>query len=124
MSGASPSPGVSSTAPPGGAFHRVREFWERISEGRQLDDLWSQFAADARAGYGFYGKDVDWDAIQKLPRWRSEERRVGKECRLGWSPGHLEENEGDSGLGTAVVMHVLGCLDTIGAGCSMLGTTD
>src|SRR2546429_3746643 len=70
MSGASPSPGVSSTAPPGGAFHRVREFWERISEGRQLDDLWSQFAADARAGYGFYGKDVDWDAIQKLPRWR------------------------------------------------------
>src|SRR5947209_3685930 len=70
MSGASPSPGVSSTAPPGGAFHRVREFWERISEGRQLDDLWLQFAADARAGYGFYGKDVDWDAIQKLPRWR------------------------------------------------------
>src|SRR5437667_3632471 len=70
MSGASPSPGVSSTAPPGGAFHRWREFWERISEGRQLDDLWSQFAADARAGYGFYGKDVDWDAIQKLPRWR------------------------------------------------------
>src|SRR2546429_616660 len=52
MSGASPSPGVSSTAPPGGAFHRVREFWERISEGRQLDDLWLQFAADARAGYG------------------------------------------------------------------------
>ena len=67
---ASPSPGVSSTAPPGGTFHRVHEFWERISEGRQLDDLWSQFAADARASYGFYGKDVDWEAIQKLPRWR------------------------------------------------------
>ena len=67
---ASPSPGVSSTAPPGGTFHRVREFWERVSEGRQLDDLWSQFAADARASYGFYGKDVDWEAIQKLPRWR------------------------------------------------------
>ncbi len=67
---ASPSPGVSSTAPPGGAFHRVREFWERVSEGRQLDDLWSQFAADARASYGLYGKDVDWEAIQRLPRWR------------------------------------------------------
>jgi phosphoserine phosphatase RsbU/P len=67
---ASPSPGVSSTAPPAGTFHRVREFWERVSEGRQLDDLWSQFAADARASYGFYGKDVDWEAIQKLPRWR------------------------------------------------------
>src|SRR5215470_4160782 len=66
---ASPSPGVSSTAPPRGTFHRVREFWERVSEGRQLDDLWAQFAADARASYGFYGRDVDWEAIQKLPKW-------------------------------------------------------
>lgn len=40
-----------------------------MSEGRQLDDLWSQFAADARASYGFYGKDVDWEEIQKLPKW-------------------------------------------------------
>ncbi|HKW33628.1 MAG TPA: PP2C family protein-serine/threonine phosphatase [Candidatus Acidoferrum sp.] len=65
----SPSPGVSSSAPAGGATNRVREFWQRVSEGRQLDDLWSQFAADARASYGFYGKDVDWEEIQKLPRW-------------------------------------------------------
>jgi phosphoserine phosphatase RsbU/P len=49
---------------------RVRSFWQRVSEGRQLDDLWTQFAADARAGYGFYGRDVDWEEIQKLPRWR------------------------------------------------------
>jgi sigma-B regulation protein RsbU (phosphoserine phosphatase) len=49
---------------------RVRDFWQRVSEGRQLDDLWTQFAADARASYGFYGRDVDWEEIQKLPRWR------------------------------------------------------
>ncbi|HEX4545346.1 MAG TPA: PP2C family protein-serine/threonine phosphatase [Candidatus Acidoferrum sp.] len=49
---------------------RVRNFWQRVSEGRQIDDLWSQFAADARASYGFYGHDVDWDEIRKLPRWR------------------------------------------------------
>jgi serine phosphatase RsbU (regulator of sigma subunit) len=49
---------------------RVRNFWQRVSEGRQLDDLWTQFAADARASYGFYGRDVDWEEIQKLPRWR------------------------------------------------------
>jgi phosphoserine phosphatase RsbU/P len=66
---ASPSPGVSPQAPPGGAANRVRQFWQRVSEGRQLDDLWSQFAADARASYGFYGKDVDWEEIQRLPRW-------------------------------------------------------
>jgi phosphoserine phosphatase RsbU/P len=49
---------------------RVRNFWQRVSEGRQIDDLWTQFAADARASYGFYGRDVDWDEIKKLPTWR------------------------------------------------------
>ncbi len=49
---------------------RLRHFWQRVSEGRQIDDLWSQFASDARSSYGFYGRDVDWEEIQKLPRWR------------------------------------------------------
>jgi serine phosphatase RsbU (regulator of sigma subunit) len=48
----------------------VRNFWQRVSEGRELDDLWSQFTADARSSYGFYGRDVDWEEIHKLPRWR------------------------------------------------------
>ncbi len=51
-------------------LERMRYFWQRVSEGRQIDDLWSQFAADARASYGFYGRDVDWEKIQQLPRWR------------------------------------------------------
>src|SRR6202011_3391313 len=38
--------------------------------GRQIEDLWSQFAADARASYGFYGSDIDWDEIKNLPPWR------------------------------------------------------
>ena len=63
---APPQPGVS---PLLRGADRLRQFWQRVSEGRQLDDLWSQFAADARASYGFYGKDVDWEEIQKLPRW-------------------------------------------------------
>jgi serine phosphatase RsbU (regulator of sigma subunit) len=64
------TPGVSSSGPAASGADRVRHFWQRVSEGRQLDDLWSQFAADARASYGFYGKDVDWEEIHKLPRWR------------------------------------------------------
>jgi len=48
----------------------VQNFWQRVSEGRQIDDLWTQFAADARASYGFYGSDIDWEEIKKLPRWR------------------------------------------------------
>jgi sigma-B regulation protein RsbU (phosphoserine phosphatase) len=49
---------------------RVRQFWQRVSEGRQIDDLWTQFVADARSSYGFYDRDVDWEEIHKLPRWR------------------------------------------------------
>src|SRR5207249_12019312 len=66
---APPTPGVSSAPPRLHGMDRVRQFWQRVSEGRQLDDLWSQFAADARASYGFYGKDVDWEGIQTLARW-------------------------------------------------------
>jgi phosphoserine phosphatase RsbU/P len=48
----------------------LREFWQRVSEGRDVEDLWHQFAADAQSSYGFYGKDVDWEQIDKLPLWR------------------------------------------------------
>jgi sigma-B regulation protein RsbU (phosphoserine phosphatase) len=37
---------------------RLRHFWQRISEGRQIDELWSHFTADARASYGFYMKEA------------------------------------------------------------------
>jgi serine phosphatase RsbU (regulator of sigma subunit) len=63
-------PGVSSPPPRLHGVDRLRHFWQRVSEGRQIDDLWSQFAADARSSYGFYDRDVDWDEINKLPRWR------------------------------------------------------
>ena len=56
---------MSPVAPPSGTGGRVHSggklhnFWQRISEGRQLDELWSQFTADARASYGFYIKETD-----------------------------------------------------------------
>src|SRR5437016_13906415 len=33
---------------------RLRNCWQRVSEGRQIDDLWSQFAADAHSSYDYY----------------------------------------------------------------------
>src|SRR5881227_3137182 len=66
---ASPTPGVSSATLRLHGMDRLRHFWQRVSEGRQLDDLWSQFAADARSSYGFYDRDVDWEEIHKLPPW-------------------------------------------------------
>jgi serine phosphatase RsbU (regulator of sigma subunit) len=62
------APGAPSARP--SLIGRVQNFWHRVSEGRAIDDLWFQFAADARSSYGFYGKDVDWNEIHKLPRWR------------------------------------------------------
>jgi len=65
-----PIPGVSSSPPRLHGMDRLRQFWQRVSEGRQIDDLWTQFVADARSSYGFYDRDVDWEEIHKLPRWR------------------------------------------------------
>jgi phosphoserine phosphatase RsbU/P len=67
---APPIPVAPPARPRVGLVDRVRHFWQRVSEGREIDDLWSQFVADARASYGFYDRDVDWEEIQKLPRWR------------------------------------------------------
>src|SRR5260370_24016801 len=65
-----PIPGVSSSPPRLHGMDRLRHFWQRVSEGRQIDDLWTQFVADARSSYGFYDRDVDWEEIHRLPRWR------------------------------------------------------
>lgn len=35
-----------------------------------MEDLWSQFAQDARAGYGLYSREVDWEAVRNASRWK------------------------------------------------------
>jgi sigma-B regulation protein RsbU (phosphoserine phosphatase) len=69
---APPTPSVSSSPPPLHAVGRVRQFWQRVSEGRQIDELWSQFTADARASYGFYMKEADSEELEThrgFKRW-------------------------------------------------------
>ena len=60
---APPTQGVSSSRPRESLLDRLRHFWLRISEGRQIDELWSQFTADARASYGFYMKEADAEEL-------------------------------------------------------------
>jgi len=79
-SSAPPTPGLSEPRP--SPTTRLGNFWQRVSEGRRIDDLWSQFAADARSSYGFYGKDVDWDEVNQLSRWKRP-LRVAKQ--LFWA---------------------------------------
>lgn len=43
----------------GRGAHRLRDFWERVTEGLEVQQLWSEIRADARASYQFYAKDID-----------------------------------------------------------------
>jgi sigma-B regulation protein RsbU (phosphoserine phosphatase) len=45
--------------------HRLRDFWERVTEGAALGQLGRQFVSDAKASYSLYSKDVDWDEVTR-----------------------------------------------------------
>jgi serine phosphatase RsbU (regulator of sigma subunit) len=42
---------------------RLHAFWERVTEGKKIQQLWGQFVSEAKASYGLYSKDVDWEDI-------------------------------------------------------------
>jgi sigma-B regulation protein RsbU (phosphoserine phosphatase) len=79
MSISAPSPAVDSRGRKRG---RLGRFWQKISEGRQLDELWSQFRADAQASYGFYIKDTD---EEELGRHRGPRRWYKTSKALFWA---------------------------------------
>jgi sigma-B regulation protein RsbU (phosphoserine phosphatase) len=58
---------------------RARDFWARVTEGLEIEQLWGQFRAEAEASYGLYSKDVDWDVI------RSERKRWKRPLLAGWA---------------------------------------
>jgi sigma-B regulation protein RsbU (phosphoserine phosphatase) len=48
------------TIPPRSQFKgKAGRFWERVSEGLAIDQLWSQFAKDARSSYRLYSAGLD-----------------------------------------------------------------
>jgi hypothetical protein len=50
---------------------RVRGFWQRVTGGFELEQLWDQFISEARASYGLFSHDVDWEQIDREPqRWK------------------------------------------------------
>jgi serine phosphatase RsbU (regulator of sigma subunit) len=48
----------------------LHQFWQRVTEGRQLDQLWTQFRAEARESYGLYSREVDWEAVRSTQAWK------------------------------------------------------
>lgn len=56
---------------------KLRNFWRRITDGIAIQGLWTQFHADARAGYQFYSKEVDSAPREGESAWKRWCRIVG-----------------------------------------------
>jgi sigma-B regulation protein RsbU (phosphoserine phosphatase) len=48
-----------------GVAARLGHFWERVSDGLEIQTLWSQFVSEARASYSLYHREVDWDTLRQ-----------------------------------------------------------
>src|ERR1022692_1672302 len=57
-----------------------------------LDQIWEEVAAMLRDAPELEAKTL-FEHFLERPDSRSEERRVGKECRSRWSPYHLKKNK-------------------------------
>ncbi len=51
-------------------MQRVDRFWQRVTEGMRLSQLWSQFQTDARSSYRLYSHEVDASRDAGVPRGR------------------------------------------------------
>jgi len=59
-----------------------------MNEQLPLDQMIAGIVTDLRAKLGVRGKTLAGALAKARHRLRSEERRVGKECRSRWSPYH------------------------------------
>jgi sigma-B regulation protein RsbU (phosphoserine phosphatase) len=51
---------------------RVNQFWQRVTDGLELDQLWDQFRIDARASYSLYSREIDSapkEGVRRGGRW-------------------------------------------------------
>jgi serine phosphatase RsbU (regulator of sigma subunit) len=56
--------------------NRARSFWQRISDGVTLQQLWSQLNTEARASYRLYSAEVDWAGVHNEKRSRRAQRVI------------------------------------------------
>ncbi len=61
MAVVAPNPPMRPLSPPPRnetVFTRMQKFWDRVSEGMAIEQLWSQFKSEARSTYRFYSREV------------------------------------------------------------------
>ena len=49
---------------------QASSFWQRVSEGISVQQLWRQFVSEARASYGLYSREVEWEPVKGEPGWK------------------------------------------------------
>ena len=49
---------------------RLENFWQRVTDGMKLNELWKQFQADARSSYRLYSQDIDRSRTAGVPKGR------------------------------------------------------
>lgn len=86
---------------------RWNAFWERMTEGLSLEDLWTQFRGEARASYDLYAREVDWSA-GKEGRSADRPRRIVRD--FFWAMMMKLSPAGRVFLLLALVLAVLGAL--------------
>src|SRR5215813_9939098 len=59
---------------------RFGTFWERITDGFALHELWGQFKSEAKASYRLYSADVDWHDIDG-----KSSGKLGRFFRSAWA---------------------------------------
>jgi sigma-B regulation protein RsbU (phosphoserine phosphatase) len=53
-----PTPAGHSSAPRPSLLARLQQFWQRVTEGLAVSQLWSQFETETKASYRLYSRDV------------------------------------------------------------------
>ena len=51
-------------------MNSLDRFWQRVSAGMELSELWSQFMRDAQSGYKFYQRDFTVEDVPGRPKGR------------------------------------------------------
>jgi len=57
---------------------QVKDFWTRVTEGMELNQLWSQFISEARTSYGLYSRELKRTDTAGMTRWQRG-RQLAKE---------------------------------------------
>jgi sigma-B regulation protein RsbU (phosphoserine phosphatase) len=65
---ATASPPAQQTAQHASLRAKLRRFWQRVTEGMEVAQLWSQFETDARTSYRLYSRDVAAKTPEGLTR--------------------------------------------------------